>query len=86
MKYYGKIQHSKDLVTKEYADQKYVKPAGGIPDTDLSSAVQASLDKADSALQSVPGTYRTAAAQDAIDASQNTAINTKSTVEVWRLG
>lgn len=32
----------------------YSKPSGGIPDTDLSSAVQTSLGLADSALQSVP--------------------------------
>lgn len=49
----------------------YVKPAGGIPKTDLSSAVQTSLDKADTALQAVPPTYRTAAAQDVIDAAQD---------------
>lgn len=30
---------------------KYTKPSGGIPETDLASEVQASLDKADSALQ-----------------------------------
>lgn len=48
----------------------YVKPSGGIPASDLASAVQTSLDKADSALQSVPSTYRTAAAQDAIDATK----------------
>ena len=34
------------------ADSKYTLPANKIPKTDLSSAVQASLDKADSALQS----------------------------------
>ena len=34
------------------ADTAYQKPSTGIPKTDLSSAVQASLDKADSALQS----------------------------------
>ena len=33
-------------------DAKYTKPTGGIPKTDLSSAVQTSLGKADSALQS----------------------------------
>ena len=33
---------------------KYDKPATGIPSTDLSSGVQASLGKADSALQSIP--------------------------------
>lgn len=31
---------------------KYTKPSGGIPKTDLASGVQASLDKADTALQS----------------------------------
>ena len=48
----------------------YSKPSGGIPKTDLASGVQESLDKADSALQSVPTTYRTAAAQDVIDAGK----------------
>lgn len=47
----------------------YSKPSGGIPSTDMSSAVQTSLGKADTALQSVPSTYRTASAQDAIDAT-----------------
>lgn len=32
---------------------KYVKPLGGIPKTDLSSEVQASLNKADSAIQNI---------------------------------
>ena len=45
----------------------YSKPTGGIPKTDLAPAVQTSLGKADSALQSVPSTYRTASAQDTID-------------------
>lgn len=53
----------------------YVKPETGIPKSDLSAGVQASLDKADSALQSVPSTYRTAAAQDMIDAAQNNLID-----------
>lgn len=34
----------------------YVKPSGGIPKTDLASAVQTSLDKADTALQTAPVT------------------------------
>lgn len=51
------------------ADSAYQKPSGGIPSTDMSSAVQTSLGKADTALQSVPSTYRTASAQDAIDAT-----------------
>lgn len=48
----------------------YSKPSGGIPKTDLASAVQTSLGKADTALQSVPNTYRTAAAQDTIDSGK----------------
>lgn len=56
----------------------YVKPESGIPKTDLSSAVQTSLNKADSALQAVPPTYRTAAAQDTIDAAQNTEIDARA--------
>lgn len=39
---------------KAAIDAKYTKPSGGIPKTDLASAVQTSLNKADSALQSVP--------------------------------
>jgi hypothetical protein len=53
-----------------YTVGDYSKPSGGIPKTDLASAVQASLGKADTALQSVPSTYRTAAAQDVIDAGK----------------
>lgn len=34
----------------------YTKPSGGIPKTDLTAAVQASLDKADTALQAAPVT------------------------------
>ena len=56
------------------ADSAYQKPSGGIPKTDLASAVQTSLGKADSALQSVPSTYRTAAAQDTIDAGKEDKI------------
>lgn len=37
----------------------YSKPSGGIPKTDLASAVQTSLGKADTALQSVPAGYAT---------------------------
>ena len=48
----------------------YSKPAGGIPKSDLASAVQTSLGKAETALQSVPSTYRTAEAQDAIDSGK----------------
>ena len=48
---------------------KYAKPTDGIPKTDLASAVQTSLGKADTALQQHQSlaAYRTASAQDAID-------------------
>lgn len=49
---------------------KYTKPSTGIPKSDLAAAVQTSLDNADTALQAVPSTYRTAAAQDTIDAGK----------------
>ena len=50
----------------------YKQPVGGIPKSDLADDVQTSLDKADSALQSVPDTYRTAEAQNIIDATKQT--------------
>lgn len=50
--------------------KKYTKPSTGIPASDLASAIQTSLGKADTALQEVPSTYRTAAAQDTIDAGK----------------
>ena len=72
MKYFGKIQDQKDLVTKEYTDQKYTKPVEGIPATDLADDVQTSLGKADTALQKHQSlaAYRTSASQDAIDATK----------------
>ena len=59
----------------------YSKPSGGIPKTDLASAVQTSLGKADTALQSHQSlaAYRTATAQDTIDAAQDQAIAAKYT-------
>ena len=50
----------------------YSKPAGGIPKADLANDVQASLGKADTALQSHQSlaAYRTAAAQDEIDSGK----------------
>lgn len=48
----------------------YELPSGGIPKADMASEVQTSLGKADTALQSVPNTYRTAAAQDTIDSGK----------------
>ena len=62
-------------------DGDYTKPSGGIPYEDLASGVQASLDKADTALQQHQSlaAYRTAAAQDTIDGTQDTAIAAKYT-------
>lgn len=59
----------------------YSKPSGGIPKSDLASAVQTSLGKADTALQSHQSlaAYRTATAQDTIDAAQDQAIAAKYT-------
>lgn len=50
----------------------YSKPIGGIPKADLAEAVQTSLSKADTALQSHQSlaAYRTAAAQDEIDSGK----------------
>lgn len=50
----------------------YEKPTSGIPKSDLADDVQTSLTKADSALQSVPDTYRTAEAQNIIDVTKQT--------------
>jgi hypothetical protein len=61
-------------VADELAD-KYEKPSSGIPKTDLASGVQTSLGKADTALQFVPSTYRTASAQDAIDNGKQAKID-----------
>lgn len=54
---------------------KYTKPSGGIPKSDLATAVQTSLGKADSAVQ--PETMSTALAlkQDSLDNTQLAAVN-----------
>ena len=41
-----------EKLVKDSLDAKYIKPSGGIPSSDLASAVQTSLGKADTALQS----------------------------------
>lgn len=43
-----------DLNLSDAISHKYTKPGSGIPKNDLASSVQASLDKADTALQSAP--------------------------------
>ena len=54
---------------------KYTKPFEGIPETDLSAEVQASLGRADTALQpDALSAYRTAAAQDVIDAGKQASL------------
>lgn len=55
MKLFSKIENSKDVPNKEYVDEFYKKPANGIPKSDLASAVQTSLGKADAA---VPNTRK----------------------------
>lgn len=83
-KYNGSnMTHSTDIpqVKTEDWDGKYSKPASGIPSTDMTQAVQSSLALADSALQSVPNTYRTASAQDTIDAGKQ-AQNIQRTVTI----
>jgi hypothetical protein len=47
---------NKDYATTAQVNDKYTKPSGGIPKSDLAASVQTSLDKADSALQSAPVT------------------------------
>ena len=60
----------------------YSKPSSGIPKTDLAEAVQTSLGKADTALQEHQSlaAYRTAAAQDAIDAQKQSIITDLETI------
>lgn len=55
MKLFSKIENSKDITDKGYVDKFYKKPTSGIPKSDLASAVQTSLGKADAA---VPNTRK----------------------------
>ena len=55
MKLFSKIENSKDITDKGYVDEFYKKPTSGIPKSDLASAVQTSLGKADAA---VPNTRK----------------------------
>ena len=61
-----------DIPTTAQVSAKYTKPASGIPKVDLANDVQASLDKADTALQEHQSltAYRTSADQDVIDGSK----------------
>ena len=53
---YSKADSDNKYATKSEVNAKYTKPAGGIPKSDLAQAVQTSLGKADTALQSAPVT------------------------------
>jgi len=54
----GKVLKVVSGVWAKGDDDGYVKPSGGIPSSDMAAAVQTSLGKADSALQSVPSDYK----------------------------
>lgn len=58
-------------------NSKYVKPSGGIPKSDLASAVRASLGKADTALQSEHDPVFSASAAAGISSSDITDWNSK---------
>lgn len=63
--------------TEQYTGT-YNKPNGGIPKTDLSSDVQISLEKANSALQSIPTEYaKLVDVEQMIADSITTALNTE---------
>lgn len=53
---YSKADSDNKYATKSEVNAKYTKPADGIPESDLAQAVQTSLGKADTALQSAPVT------------------------------
>ena len=55
----------------------YSKPSDGIPKTDLSSDVQSSLDKAESAIQSLAGYATETFVSDAIASAITTTLNTE---------
>lgn len=51
MKNLGRYNNDLSVPRKQDVDGKYTKPEGGIPKSDLSDDVQASIEKANSALQ-----------------------------------
>lgn len=56
MKNLGRYNNDLSIPRKQDVDEKYTKPASGIPKSDLNESVQSSLSKADSALQAAPVT------------------------------
>lgn len=65
----GVYQNSEDLI------EKYEKPSSGIPKTDLASAVQTSLEKADSAYQKHLAVFQKTDLASAVQTSLNKADN-----------
>lgn len=56
MKNLGRYGEDLSIPRKKDVEAKYTMPTDGIPKSDLSSSVQSSLDKAETALQSAPVT------------------------------
>lgn len=56
MKNLGRYSEDLSIPRKKDVEEKYTKPTGGIPKSDLSSSVQSSLAKAETALQTAPVT------------------------------
>lgn len=56
MKNLGSYSEDLSIPRKKDVEEKYTKPTGGIPKSDLSSSVQSSLAKAETALQTAPVT------------------------------
>lgn len=80
-----------DVALRNSLNSKYTKPANGITKTDLANSVQTSLDKADTALQSIPSEYITEAelnakgyanAEDVTNIATNIAKNYETTANV----
>lgn len=56
MKNLGRYSEDLSIPRKKDVEEKYTMPTGGIPKSDLSSSVQSSLGKAETALQTAPVT------------------------------
>ena len=56
MKNLGRYSEDLSIPRKKDVEEKYTKPTGGIPKSDLSSSIQSSLSKAETALQTAPVT------------------------------
>lgn len=54
MKNLGRYSEDLSIPRKKDVEEKYTMPTGGIPKSDLSSSVQSSLEKAETALQTAP--------------------------------